>query len=569
MSPDVINQIYKKEIAPFLANTEDLGSKRMRSLGVTFLQCKHIAEAIRWLTDALAADPDDLLAHNALSDSYATEIRTQSIFPDWDKALQHKNVVIEELKAGRRLYSSTEPNASRQSAILEKAGWLRELKRYEESRTILYDLLKERPEDDEVRLELVRTLCHCKRFSEVVELVQALQKEVDEKTNITATSRFLQSHAFNDTCHALVVSAFRQENRFGEVQSYYRLAIKDCLSGDRTGQWRTYYLTDQLASILFKFGESSKDREEAINLWERVVKERRDNMTQCIIQLCKAYLAQALKAGAGSLVADTMLAKIKTFLPTTGDESEEADVSQSFVRALLARYYRAVDDPTKAQETLRPDMELALKLLFDNDKENDWQGYRKLADALMDFGAFKDAQAAWSLIQPTQGIPHLLQHPRSPTVPANPDVPSTEVGPPGHAIAEDAQRLSAEDVSSSSTPPKLKRANTTISPVGPLNYYCDGRCGTSWTYADNFYICSECIDIQFSEDCLKKLQAGQLEREVCDPGHRFLHVPAWTLVNAELARDGKVLVGDAVRDITVWLEEIKQAWDLDFVDATE
>ncbi|KAH4940586.1 hypothetical protein HBI79_045600 [Parastagonospora nodorum] len=563
--PDVINHIYETEISPFLNSTEAMSSRRLRSLGFTFLKCKHVAEAIRWLKNALTVDPDDLLAHNALADAYAIDIRAQSIFPDWNKALYHKEIVIEQLKAEKRLYSDTEPNASRKSADTKKAAWLRELERYEESRTILYNLLEESPEDDKVRLELVRTLCNCKKFNEVVDLLHTMKKEVVETTNISATSRFLRFHAFDNTCHALLVSAFRQEDRFEDVQNYYRLAIKDCASEDRTGQWQTYCLTNHLASILFKFGEGTKDREEAITLWEKVVKERKDSMGQSIIQLCEAYLAQALKAGPGSLIADAMLAKIEAFLSTTGNENEENDVSQSSVRALLARYYRAIDDTMKTQETLRPDMELALKLLFDNDDENDWQGYRKLADALMDFGAFEESQAAWSLIQPTQGISHLLQC-SSPTEPVTQFASLLAIGTTGDST--NAPSTPLENETALPARPTLNRANTTMSPMGPLHYHCDGLCGTYWTYSDDFYICCECIDVQFNEDCLRKLQAGQLEHEVCDPGHKFLHVPPWTIANAELARDGKVLVGESVKDIKLWLGEIKQAWNLDFIDAT-
>jgi hypothetical protein len=47
---------------------------------------------------------------------------------------------------------------------------------------------------------------------------------------------------------------------------------------------------------------------------------------------------------------------------------------------------------------------------------------------------------------------------------------------------------------------------------GPVGYNCDGRCGTSWSYADDIYVCRECKDVQFDKGCFDSLKAGTLER---------------------------------------------------------
>ncbi|KAF2450919.1 hypothetical protein P171DRAFT_460386 [Karstenula rhodostoma CBS 690.94] len=570
-SSEAIKQIYEKEIASLFPNMGFADSVGVRNLGMTLLECKHVAEAIDTLNEALIVDPDDLVARNALADAHATEIKTQSVLPNWDEALRHKDLVIEQLKAGKKLYTDEDTDASRKSLTSGKAVWLRELKRYEESQELLRGLLEEDPGNDSIRLELMRTLCQYQKYGEIIELVQAMENEVDPSTNNTAASRFLQYHAVDDTCHTVLVSAFQQESQLEGMKSYYRLAIKGCASNkERIAQWRHFHLTDRLASILFKFGPGPPEREEAITLWEKAAKDYRNDRTQCIRQLCKAYIAQAREAGPGSPIADAMIAKVKAFLQESNVETEETDVSQAEVRALLARYYRAVGDRVNAQETLRPDMELALRLLSDDDEENDWQGYRKLGDALMDFGAMDDAQAAWSLIQPKQGISHLLERPPSPnTSPSEETPPRTD-----ETSSEDGKNepsSSPNDNDSEGTPasserPRLKRANTTMVPTGPLSYHCDGHCGTSWTYADDFHVCCECVDVQFNRECHQKLLAGQLERDVCDAKHDFLHVPAWTLESARRARDKKVLVGDSEKKIDAWLRETEQAWQLSVLD---
>lgn len=262
VSPEAINQIYAKEIVPLVASTDLPDSKGTRNLGMTLLWCKHVVEAIDKLNKALVIDPDDLVARNALADAYATEVKNRSVLPNLEEALRHKDIVIEQLNAGTKLYTDEEADVSRKLLISGKASWLRELKRYEEAQELLRCLLVEDPNDDTIRLLLIRTLYQSRKLGEVVELLQAMEKQVDESTKTTAVSRFLQFHAQINTWHNVLVSAFRQESQFEGVTSYYRMAIKDCASSkERIAQWRHCYLIDHLASMLFKFGTGSDERE--------------------------------------------------------------------------------------------------------------------------------------------------------------------------------------------------------------------------------------------------------------------------------------------------------------------
>jgi hypothetical protein len=97
---------------------------------------------------------------------------------------------------------------------------------------------------------------------------------------------------------------------------------------------------------------------------------------------------------------------------------------------------------------------------------------------------------------------------------------------------------------------------------GPLHYSCGGRCGKSWSYADDIYVCRECVDVQFDAPCLQKLQSNELTRDVCDRSHTFLHVPAWTPEVMKRAEAGKILVHGQVVDIKEWKENIRQEWGL-------
>jgi hypothetical protein len=195
-------------------------------------------------------------------------------------------------------------------------------------------------------------------------------------------------------------------------------------------------------------------------------------------------------------------------------------------------------------------MDVGLKLLCDEDPDNDWQGYRKLGDVFMDCGDDDNAIAAWSLIQPTQGI----QLYRS----------NATMSP--RLNGEDR---SVEDETGDMRPP-LRHATTSFNLAnklsGPLTYSCDGRCGKQWTYADDIYICRECIDCQFDASCLGKLKQGTLARDMCDKNHSFLYIPAWDIASADRFDAGTVLVGSRVLNVNEWREGIKRDWDAAVAD---
>ena len=103
-----------------------------------------------------------------------------------------------------------------------------------------------------------------------------------------------------------------------------------------------------------------------------------------------------------------------------------------------------------------------------------------------------------------------------------------------------------------------------------MNSTCDGKCGTTWSYPDDYYCCKSCPDVQFCEDCLDKLKAGKLRRFICSPDHEWLHVPKWD--DEEYAKVGRGMVkvggiwdgeqrqGGEVVTIEAWLDSLRDQW---------
>ncbi|KAG9193844.1 hypothetical protein G6011_03879 [Alternaria panax] len=74
---------------------------------------------------------------------------------------------------------------------------------------------------------------------------------------------------------------------------------------------------------------------------------------------------------------------------TDDDDGYGAGLSSVQGQSLIGRYYRRVGEVENARELLRKDVDIDLEFLPDDDINNDYQGYRKLGDAFMDFSIEK------------------------------------------------------------------------------------------------------------------------------------------------------------------------------------
>jgi tetratricopeptide (TPR) repeat protein len=523
----------------------------------TYRTLDYVSEAIEKFEHILTKDPEYLLAHVGLARSYAVEVKNGPK-PDWQKALVHHDFVIGRVENGLRLFAETEPKEHLKTLLKEKACWLRKLGQYDEARKIYLDILQDDPDNDEVRLEYIVTLREAQSYSVVVETLDELD-QIDEKTQKNRLVRFFHAHAHNEDCHSTLVHAVKQIGSMLRIKGYYQKAVDEA-NKDRKTDYRLkeayFTLNYHLAALLWNHGEGTAEKEEAIKLWEQLTDlakaEGLESYSQVLAarRLARTYITEAVKAGRDSPQAAEMLDKFKTFAPKAENKDDDDDwgigLSPAQTRSLLGRYYSRIGDVERAREQLRPDLEVGIKLLSDDDQENDYQGYQKLADAFMYFGDDANSIAAWSLIQPTKGLN--VYRSLSMPVPGMTRSPSpaddTSTGEPSNADPADASRLTR----------KL---------AGPLWFSCDGRCGKMWTYSDDAFVCRECIDVQFDAPCLEKLQRGELGRDICDKNHKFLHVPAWTLESANRAEAKKVLVGDKVLDVDEWLESIKKEWGLE------
>ena len=221
-------------------------------------------------------------------------------------------------------------------------------------------------------------------------------------------------------------------------------------------------------------------------------------------------------------------------------ESANNSYLAPWLRLMLASLYRLLGKDDAAQKLLLNDMKTGFDLLSDNDPENDYLGYEKIARILMHTGDDLNALSAWSLYGPEERRREYL--------------------------TQDTQNGKEADSQSIVSPPSVSGRE--------VHWSCDARCGGGgMSWEDSFWMCKVCDYFDLHVECFEKLRTGTLPFFTsCSPDHEWLLVPSWTdeyratgrgrvRMGGELV-DGK-RVGGQIIPVKEWLDMVREKWGID------
>lgn len=372
-------------------------------------------------------------------------------------------------------------------------------------------------------------------------------------------------------------------------------------------------------------GDADADNKKAVELLEcnllpnKLKSPATYSWTLCLSAraLSSLYLHYAKSTGFRSPELDQWTKKLRALVDVQASSDGEGLIETSLV---LGRLLHLGGRESEAREAVRAHVRVVLNLLDDDDPKNDAYAYLILGETLGPLDDDVNALAAWGLIRPSvmeekkegeeegsgenkgggeggdkggetveqdKGVEeHAEQNDsnndgvgqeKAETEPlqsistsdADVDGPKSSTDNGKHATPTSSENGTAaatiagdgED-GEGQPPPSLE---------GPLGNTCDGNCNKEWAYADDIYVCKDCIDVQFCAVCVDKLRAGTLERQICGRDHAFLHVPRWTdIAAADKAAgrvpDGFMRVGDEVLAIKDWINGIRVKWGFAKVD---
>jgi tetratricopeptide (TPR) repeat protein len=496
------------------------------------------------------AKPDDniFLPYTGLARVYAAQKKYTEAVQAADKGLQFaqtSSIFTQQDKTTFRNYWTT-----------EMLKWHAETNDADSVLSLSKEIMKSFPEQYGSATLYVRTLVEKKQYETAMEVFRNASSEkleAEGNTRLTAWTMAMMWQLCGDVdFFDVLVPPCRALGQLEFAKTTYLEAIK---AVKKTDTYTSFFLEVDYGRLLF---QEFKKPKQAAHIFEKVLDDAKGSRANSPIQkakiiaidlLCKIYVARALHGGKDSKEAASSMDKLNKLwtqelrsnsMPFVLDitvESFEEDVfcTTKNTTLYLASLYRIFGEPEKAHRLLKDHMQLGFDLLTNDDLEDDWIGYNKIADVLSRIGDDTGALAAYALVAPKY-------------LPENDG--ETSLTAPGNATHEAAGDETHEALSDAACVP--------IGSAPHSGYSCDGECGTlAYWGLENFYCCIFCVDTCFCKDCYKLLMVDNLGFNVCGKNHEFLFIP-----EIEPFKKGKVPVGDGVMDQQEWLAKIRKEWEL-------
>lgn len=317
----------------------------------------------------------------------------------------------------------------------------------------------------------------------------------------------LRQQAEVEDFHKIVYQAFRMK-RYSDLKDIYLEAREGTTRGSVTELHLRYYF----GLALFYHPSEKKGVNEAVNEWGPILEYDDSNhrSPQAIIAKTKQYLVGNYILSAERLIRHFMVEKyiekarhfmVERYIEKVRLWKRREDAARGheihYLSLLLARIHTVSGQTVLAQECVREYIRAAVEMLSDSDPGNDRQASIMLAEALTRLNDDENAQAAQTM------------------------------------------NLNAgEDV-----------------------YVCDGECGKGWRSSiSTIWICRDCVDTGFDDDCYNELAATTEKWQVCSKDHHFLKYPKEMAEKAKKIKPGFVLVCGEERPLGGWLDGIRKKY---------
>ena len=579
----------------------------------TYVLCFRLAETYRMLKNYDEAK--ELLKraiHMQLDDSKEAQRSLAKLYSqknEFNLAVETMQPVVERLKT---LSDPTEKQQERLIDCLEDiATWNKRDGKYDEAVQIYQEILRQDAENYRIVCEILSVLADQNVPQQIIDHLKSLGTETDTKTGNDRLTQLLFTCADSEEVYNIISHSARELKRLNLIREIYEKAIEvaekeKAASSSRDNKQAEVIgaivqLKNHLANSLHRHNENEADTKAAVELWKEITTLQVNTRLHWAIydakrsaakQVCLYYMAEARRrAFADPDAAHVYVNEIESLLKGLSGEREKP-LEDYEIQRMLGYHLASIGQQEQARAHLNSTIKLGVELLSDEDDTNNFEGYIKLADAFMRLKDKDNALAAWSLLGPNNIVPQ-------PPAKASPDSTSrppdvvvsgtsfnaleiTGVGADGAPAAiETTMTVTNSDPTALDPLPrgltrrttsdlaKKSKALAKVPPKGPLGFYC--HCHRpeclekrgQFTFADDFYYCRQCPDIQFTPECLELLRQGKIRRHICDKDHDFFHVPPWDFEKAWKVGKGNVQVGEKVITVQDWLNGIRRDWGIE------
>jgi tetratricopeptide (TPR) repeat protein len=566
---------------------QNLGSLWYERLGETYLALFEQKPAMDAFTEAIKLDHQNWRCFEGLANAFAEKDNLPSAISEMEKALE----LLREIKER----DESEGNSFLGDLLL-MADWHTELHQLERAIKYYQEATHVDPYKYEAHYKLFKTLVATSKEEDAQALLRDLHVNKSKDSPLSQLCAMFQPLISDywacDLVFGMMFSTTQQTPLFNTILEDIDTAIELARNEKRISDLAALLLHKGIA-VYYYDQSQTKAAESALELWEECGELISNiDLTFTAFRFISAHhFHQAIIPGRDPQIH---LEKMQLIV-----KRRVSDFPDPHGKAYLGAYYVLSKDLTKAKKLLLEDFNSAMALLSDDVDYNDYQGYYSLAEILMRSGDDLNTLSAWSLLGPsdldtpkdvlqfddqkTQDIAlELLSVVQSKV---SPEASNREIF---EALRKECQLQqqnrnseNPDDASRLGTLMEIEYHLAVNTPTysdsgrrnGYLTNYCDGRvCGKRWDYADDFYCCKICPDVQFCEECRDNLKNGKLKRFICNKNHDWLHVPKWDDEEYMKIGKGNVRIGGEMKDgarvggqgvpISEWLNLLRDEWGI-------
>lgn len=570
---------------------QNLDSLWYERLGETYLSLFEEKSAIDAFTEAIKLDHKNWRCFEGLAMAFAEKDDLSSAVSEMEKALELLREIQERDESERESFPRD---------LLLIADWHTELHQPERAIKYYQEATQVDPYKYEAYYQLFKTLVATSKEELAHALLRDLHENKSKDSPLSRLVAMLQPLVSDywacDLVFGMMFATTQHTSLFTTILEDIDTAIELARNEKRISDLAALLLHKGIA--VYHYDQSEKKAaESALEFWEECGELSSNDQHWSLEVTFKAFrlisahhFHQAIIPGGDP---QSHLEKMQLIV-----KRRVSDFPDPHGKAYLGAYYVLSKDLTTAKALLLEDINSALALLSDDVDYNDWQGYYSLAEILMRAGDDLNALSAWSLLGPTdldtpKDVLRFDDQKTQDTALELLSIVQSRLSPEAsnreifEALRKECQsqqqNLDPEKQDDASRIGIIMQINFQLAMntptysdsgkrYGNLCNYCDGRCGKTWNYADDFYCCKFCPDVQFCEECRDTLKRGKLKRFICNKSHDWLHVPKWDDEEYLKVGKGNVRIGGETKDgarvggevvpISEWLNLLRDEWGI-------
>jgi tetratricopeptide (TPR) repeat protein len=410
---------------------------------------------------------------------------------------------------------------------------------------------------EDVTCKLLKAYREQNESTKAWEIIHTLDSRL--KNNKTWLSSMLENPM--SELHQNLILLTRDHETYTTVDTYYDKTIKGADEEARESGAR-HFLEFSKGRLHIYCGPSDT-RKLVLPRWEAIASQLRDNdnrwswwtRSQLIQEYIKAWISLSSQPTADQHDEQEEINKLSKLSEINSDLNAYSIYYEAKIS--LARFLSNNDQLEEARAVLKPFIQKALEQARTPDNAQD--GYERLALILPAINDDVNALAAWFAMSPLL-VKEDDGSKDSHTLPTTDSILSDSTEPAATAGATEHSYSSDEDDSPDKSDEDKEDSDDHSRGIA---FFCDGDCGRSWEYADDIWICRDCLCVQLDTSCLEKLRRSELPITICDPKHEHLHVPPFDKLAWKSIGSDDLKVGSDVMSRDAWLAMLEQEWGIE------